>query len=90
MQNGGKEKALSLVDLAYRRAKAAKAAKKAMDGGKIIRKGATQKKKQPTERTQSRKEEMHDLFQSDMSERKSKKRSGMGGKKKSKFKSKSR
>lgn len=90
MQSGGKEKALSLVDLAYRRAKAAKAAKKAMDVGKIIRKGTTKKMKQPTEITQSRREEMQDLFQSDMSERKLKKKSGMGGKKKSKFKSKSR
>ncbi|PKI66360.1 hypothetical protein CRG98_013162 [Punica granatum] len=90
-ESGGKEKPLSLVDLAYRRAKAAKAAKKAMDAGKIVRKGASKKTKRPAERTQSRKKEMHELFQSDMSQQKSEKRSGIGGKKKSsKFKSKSR
>ncbi|KAK4752438.1 hypothetical protein SAY87_021236 [Trapa incisa] len=89
-ENGEKEKAVSLVDVAYRRAKAAKAAKKAMDAGKITRKGVTKKMKMPTERTQTRREEMQDLFQSDMGERKLRKKSSMGGKKKSSFKSKSR
>ncbi|XP_030528216.1 DEAD-box ATP-dependent RNA helicase 28 isoform X1 [Rhodamnia argentea] len=87
---GKKEKsALSLVDVAYRRAKAAKSVKKALDAGKIVRK-PSKKAKRTSERTPSRAEEMKELFQSDMSERKLKKRGAVTGKKKSKFKSKSR
>ncbi|XAR64204.1 RNA helicase [Bertholletia excelsa] len=91
---GGKEKAkkekggISLVDLAYRRAKAVKAAKKAVDAGKIV-KVQSKKTKSPQRATQSRTEEMRELFQSDISEKKQK-RNIPGGKKKSSFKSKSR
>lgn len=83
---------LSLVKLAYRRAKAVKAVKRAVDSGKIVKK-QNPKSKKSSHRTQSRSEEMRDLFQSDMSEQKQKRRgSGGAGKKKSKhsFKSKSR
>ncbi|KAK3444009.1 hypothetical protein EUGRSUZ_A00214 [Eucalyptus grandis] len=85
-----KEKSgLSLVEVAYRRAKAAKSVKKALDAGKIVRE-PSKKAKRISERTPSRAEEMKELFQSDMSERKLKKRGAVAGKKKSKFKSKSR
>ncbi|XP_015577149.1 DEAD-box ATP-dependent RNA helicase 28 [Ricinus communis] len=82
---------ISLVDLGYRRAKAAKAVKRAVDAGKIIQKAA-KKSKRPSQRTQPRTEEMRELFQSDMSERKQKKSSSVMGNKKSKnsFKSKAR
>ncbi|XP_038900039.1 DEAD-box ATP-dependent RNA helicase 28 [Benincasa hispida] len=83
---------LSLVKLAYRRAKAVKAVKRAVDSGKIVKK-QNQKTKKSSHRTQSRSEEMREMFQSDMSEQKQKRRgSGGVGKKKSKhsFKSKSR
>lgn len=95
LQGSGKNKkektGLSLVDLGYRRAKAVKAVKKAMDSGKIVQKKASKKSKQPPERTQSRTEEMQELFQSDMNERKQKRSSGTGNRKsKSSFKSKSR
>jgi ATP-dependent RNA helicase DDX27 len=96
LQGSGKNKkektGLSLVDLGYRRAKAAKAVKKAMDAGKFVQKKGSKKSKQPPERTQSRTEEMQELFQSDMSEKKQKRRSSGTGNKKSKnsFKSKSR
>eukprot|EP00258_Populus_trichocarpa_P034111 XP_024450130.1 DEAD-box ATP-dependent RNA helicase 28 [Populus trichocarpa] len=63
---------LSLVDLGYRRVKAAGAVKKALDAGKIVQKKAGKKSKPPPERTQSRTEEMRELFQRDMSERKQK------------------
>ena len=93
LQGSGKNKkektGLSLVDLGYRRAKAVKAVKKAMDSGKIVQKKAGKKSKQPTERTQSRTEEMHELFQSDMNERKQKRNTG-NRKSKNSFKSKSR
>ncbi|KAK2976650.1 hypothetical protein RJ640_008186 [Escallonia rubra] len=79
---------ISVVDLAYRRAKAVKAAKKAVDGGKIV-KNAGKKPKRPSQINQSRAEEMQELFQSDMSEKKQKKTLRVG-KKKSSFKSKSR
>jgi len=74
----------------YRRAKAVKAGKRALDAGKIVKKTG-EKSKRPTQKTQSRTEEMQELFQSDMSERKQK-RNVAAGKKKSKksFKSKSR
>ncbi|XP_061973164.1 DEAD-box ATP-dependent RNA helicase 28 isoform X1 [Populus nigra] len=91
-KNKKEKTGLSLVDLGYRRAKAAKAVKKAMDAGKFAQKKASKKSKQPPERTQSRTEEMQELFQSDMSEKKQKRRSSGTGNKKSKnsFKSKSR
>ncbi|KDP35421.1 hypothetical protein JCGZ_10804 [Jatropha curcas] len=92
---GGKSKeekaGMSLVDLGYRRAKAVKAVKRALDAGKIVQK-AGKKSKHPSLRTQSRKAEMQEIFQSDMSEKKQKRSSGGMGNKKSKnsFKSKSR
>lgn len=91
-KNKNEKTGLSLVDLGYRRAKAAKAVKKAMDAGKFVQKKGSKKSKQPPERTQSRTEEMQELFQSDMSEKKQKRRSSGTGNKKSKnsFKSKSR
>ncbi|XP_060199849.1 DEAD-box ATP-dependent RNA helicase 28 [Lycium barbarum] len=91
----GKEKTkkdksgISLVDVAYRRAKAVKAVNKAVDAGKIVRKAG--KKPKPKSRiSESRTEEMQDLFQNDMSEKKQRKPLHAGGKKKSSFKSKSR
>lgn len=82
---------MSLVDLGYRRAKAAKAVKRALDSGKIVHKAGKKSKRLP-ERTQSRTEEMRELFQSDMTEKKRTKSSGGTRSKKSKnsFKSKSR
>ncbi|KAF3452509.1 hypothetical protein FNV43_RR02942 [Rhamnella rubrinervis] len=80
---------MSLVDLAYRRAKAVKAVKKAVDAGKIVRK-ASKKSNRSSQRSQSRTGEMQELFQGDMSERKQKRISSGAGKKKSSFKSKSR
>ncbi|KAM7258647.1 hypothetical protein ACFE04_014388 [Oxalis oulophora] len=95
-QSNGKDKneksGLSLVDLAYRRAKAVKATKKALDSGKIVKKPSKTSKKAP-QKSHSRSEEMQDLFQSDMSEKKQSRGAGVAiGKKKSKnsFKSKSR
>ncbi|GKU90117.1 hypothetical protein SLEP1_g4157 [Rubroshorea leprosula] len=61
---------ISLVDLAYRRAKA-KAVKKAVDAGKMVKK-PRKKSKHPSQKTQSRTEEMRELFQDDMSEKKKK------------------
>ncbi|KAH7849415.1 hypothetical protein Vadar_017513 [Vaccinium darrowii] len=96
LQGHGKHKqkeksGISLMDLAYRRAKAVKAVKKAADAGKIVQKKSKQAKR-PSQTTQSRTEEMHELFQSEMSEKKQKRnlRGGGGAKKKSSFKSKSR
>lgn len=91
---GKKEKAgKSLVDLGYQRAKSLKAINKAHEGGKIMRKLVKTPKRLP-HRSQSRTDEMQELFQSDMSERKqSSKRSTHGmARKKSKhsFNSKSR
>lgn len=87
---GKKDKAgISLVDLAYRRAKAAKAVKKLADAGKIV-KTKSQKTKNLSKVNQSRTEEMREMFQSDMSEKKQKRNLRGGGKKKSSFKSKSR
>ncbi|KAJ7960731.1 DEAD-box ATP-dependent RNA helicase [Quillaja saponaria] len=93
-ENSGKNKkersGLTLVDLAYRRAKAVKAVKKALDAGKIVKNGKS-KSSRPSRRTQSRTEEMQELFKSDMTERKPKSSLGAGKKKpKSSFKSKSR
>lgn len=94
MQGSGKNKkekgGIPLVDLAYRRAKAVKAVKKALDSGKIVKK-SNKTSKHANQRTQSRTEEMRELFQNDMSERKQKSTSDAGRKKpKSSFKSKSR
>ncbi|QCD78377.1 DEAD-box ATP-dependent RNA helicase 28 [Vigna unguiculata] len=81
---------LSLVDLAYRRAKAVKAVKKAVDSGKIVKKSQKKSSNVPR-KTPSRTEEMRDLFQTDMKDKKPKRRGVGGGKKaKSSFKSKSR
>lgn len=92
LEGSGKNKkekgGISLVDVAYRRAKAVKAVKKAADAGKIDKK-TVKKTKRPSQGTQSRTDEMRDLFQSDMSEKKQKRNLHGGGKKKS-FKSKSR
>ncbi|CAN6720004.1 unnamed protein product [Malus baccata var. baccata] len=67
-----------LVDLAYQRAKSVKAAKKATDGGKIVRK-SNKKSSRPPRKTQPRTEEMQDVFQSDMSQRRqNRKSSGVG------------
>ncbi|KAJ1375233.1 P-loop containing nucleoside triphosphate hydrolase [Sesbania bispinosa] len=80
---------MSLVDLAYRRAKAVKAVKRALDSGKIVRK-SQKKSNNPSRKTPSRTEEMRELFQTDMKEKKTKKRGiGAGKKSKSSFKSKS-
>ncbi|XP_010246831.1 PREDICTED: DEAD-box ATP-dependent RNA helicase 28 [Nelumbo nucifera] len=90
--NSKKEKVGKLlVDVAYRRAKAAKAIKKARDAGKVVKKtGKTLKRH--SQRNQSRAEEMKELFQNDMSEKKQKRNTNGAGKRKSKnsFKSKSR
>lgn len=75
--------------MAYRRAKAAKAVKKAVDAGKLVKK-ATKRAKRSSDETTSRSEEMRELFQNDMSDRKLKKRGTGPAKRKSKFKSKSR
>ncbi|CAJ1964511.1 unnamed protein product [Sphenostylis stenocarpa] len=81
---------MSLVDLAYRRAKAVKAVKKALDSGKIVKKSQKKPSNAPR-KTPSRTEEMRDLFQTDMKDKKPKRRGVGGGKKsKSSFKSKSR
>ncbi|RDX68557.1 DEAD-box ATP-dependent RNA helicase 28 [Mucuna pruriens] len=79
---------MSLVDLAYRRAKAVKAVKKALDSGKIVKK-SNKKSNHTSRKTPSRTAEMRELFQTDMKDKKPKRR-GVGGKKKSSFKSKSR
>ncbi|KAL6851939.1 hypothetical protein ACP4OV_020124 [Aristida adscensionis] len=96
MENKGGKKAKkgqSLVDAAYRRAKSMKATSKRGPGAG---KGKVDKKtKQHSEKAPTRQEEMHDLFQSDMSEWKqgrSLKKNNSFARKKSKnsFKSKSR
>ncbi|KAK1262506.1 DEAD-box ATP-dependent RNA helicase 28 [Acorus gramineus] len=84
----------SLVDLAYRRAKSLKSITKAHEAGKMAKKAGNLAKH--TMKNQKRSEEMLDLFQSDMSEKKqsssSKKGINAGGRKKAKssFKSKAR
>ncbi|CAL0309750.1 unnamed protein product [Lupinus luteus] len=81
---------LSLVDLAYRRAKAVKAVKKALDSGKIVK--SKKKSSRPPQKTSSRTEEMRELFQTEIKDKKPNRR-GDGAAKKSKkssFKSKSR
>ncbi|XP_062112876.1 DEAD-box ATP-dependent RNA helicase 28 [Humulus lupulus] len=91
LEDSSDKKEMSLVDLAYRRAKAVKAKKKAVDAGKIVMKVA-KKSKHSSQRTQSRTEEMQELFEGDMTDKKQKRNvSGTGMKKsKSSFKSKSR
>ena len=79
------ESGIPLVDVAYRRAKAIKAGKKAQDAGKKPKKMG-KKAAQPPSRT----EEMRELFQTDMSERRLKKNVQKHGKSKNSFKSKSR
>ncbi|KAG5006666.1 hypothetical protein JHK82_024603 [Glycine max] len=90
---GGNKKekgGMSLVDLAYRRAKAVKAVKKALDSGKIVEKNKM-KSNNNSRKTPSRTAEMRELFQTDMKDKKSKRRGVGGGKKsKSSLKSKSR
>lgn len=68
-----------------------KAKKKAADAGKFVRKVEKRSKRPTTQKTQSRTQEMEELFQSDMNEKKLKRHlRGGGPKKKSSFKSKSR
>ncbi|XP_031476571.1 DEAD-box ATP-dependent RNA helicase 28 [Nymphaea colorata] len=83
----------SLVDIGYRRAKSVKASQKAQQAGKIVG-NAKKKLGKASHRHKSRKEEMKDLFQSEMSSKKREMKTTHGGgrKKNSKnsFKSKSR
>ncbi|KAK7859215.1 dead-box atp-dependent rna helicase 28 [Quercus suber] len=79
-KNKNEKTGLSLVELGYRRAKAVKAVKKALDTGKIVKKN-TKKSEHPNQRQQSRTREMQELFQSDMSEKKQKRNSVPGKKK---------
>ncbi|KAG6519460.1 hypothetical protein ZIOFF_022954 [Zingiber officinale] len=58
----------SLVDVGYRRAKSMKAMKKMQDAGKKLPKSA--KNNQLAQKNSSRKEEMLELFQNDMSDKK--------------------
>ncbi|KAJ9542593.1 hypothetical protein OSB04_029099, partial [Centaurea solstitialis] len=89
-RNKKEKSGISLVDLAYRRAKAAKGAKKAADAGRVVRTTGGKKTKKPNSHlNKSRPEEMKELFQGDMSEKKQKRSSQGGGKKSSSFKSKS-
>ncbi|PIN17291.1 ATP-dependent RNA helicase [Handroanthus impetiginosus] len=88
-KNKKEKNGIPLVDVAYRRAKAVKAAKKAVDAGKIVKK-TVNKPKHPTQKTKSRTEEMQELFQDDMSEKRQKRTLRGGGQRKSSFKSKSR
>nr|KYP60880.1 DEAD-box ATP-dependent RNA helicase 28 [Cajanus cajan] len=89
-ENKKEKGGMSLVDLAYRRAKAVKAVKKALDSGKIVQKNKKKSNNAPR-KTSSRTEEMRELFQTDMKDKKTKRRGVGGGKKsKSSFKSKSR
>ncbi|ONK72634.1 uncharacterized protein A4U43_C04F21440 [Asparagus officinalis] len=87
-ENTGK----SLVDVAYRRAKSMKSVMKARESGKTL-KNSSKRGKPPSQKSQTRKEEMVDLFQNDMTEEKqARAKSNAFGRKKSKssFKSKSR
>lgn len=81
-----------LVDLAYRRAEAVKAENKAArDVGNMMKK-ASKISHRPPHRTQSRTDEMREMFQGDISQKRHKGKAGGPGKKKPKhsFKSKSR
>ncbi|XP_071691532.1 DEAD-box ATP-dependent RNA helicase 28-like [Rutidosis leptorrhynchoides] len=86
-RNNKQKDGISLVDLAYRRAKAAKGAKKAADAGRVVR--TNKKSKKSSHSNKSRPEEMKELFQNDMSEKKQKRSASGGVKKSSSFKSKS-
>ncbi|CAD5164192.1 unnamed protein product [Musa acuminata subsp. malaccensis] len=95
-EGGNKKKTRqSLVDLAYKRAKSVKAMKKMHEAGRNLKKTIKYKNK-PVQKDQTRKEEMLELFQNDMSDKKQarigKKSSNVSGQRKSKssFKSKSR
>ncbi|KAM1818971.1 hypothetical protein FF1_000666 [Malus domestica] len=81
---------MPLVDLAYRRAKTMKAAQKTTDAGKTLKK-SSKRCNLPARRTQSRTDEMRDLFHSDITERKHNRKLGGAGmtKSKSSFKSNS-
>ncbi|CAN6711004.1 unnamed protein product [Malus baccata var. baccata] len=81
---------MPLVDLAYRRAKAMKTAQKTTDAGKTLKK-SSKRCNLPPQRTQSRTDEMRDLFHSDITERKHNRKLGGAGmtKSKSSFKSNS-
>ncbi|URE26332.1 hypothetical protein MUK42_36070 [Musa troglodytarum] len=95
--DGGNKKKTrqSLVDLAYKRAKSVKTMKKMHEAGRNLKKTIKNKNK-PVQKDQTRKEEMLELFQNDMSDKKQarigKKSSNVSGRRKSKssFKSKSR
>lgn len=63
-KNKKEKTGISLVDVAYRRAKAAKAVKKALDAGKIVKKGKN-KSNNSSQKNSSRTEEMRELFQTD-------------------------
>lgn len=93
LQGSGKDKkekaGISMVDLAYRRAKAVKAKQKALDAGKIVKSNG-KKSKHSSQESNSRAKEMRELFHSDMSEKKQKRTGGIGKKPKHSFKSKSR
>lgn len=93
LQGSGKDKkekaGVSMVDLAYRRAKAVKAKQKALDAGKIVKSNG-KKLKHSSQESNSRAKEMRELFHSDMSEKKQKRTGGIGKKPKHSFKSKSR
>lgn len=93
LQGSGKDKkekaGVSMVDLAYRRAKAVKAKQKALDAGKIVKSNG-KKSKHSSQESNSRAKEMRELFHSDMSEKKQKRTGGIGKKPKHSFKSKSR
>ncbi|KAH9759138.1 DEAD-box ATP-dependent RNA helicase 28 [Citrus sinensis] len=75
LQGSGKDKkekaGISMVDLAYRRAKAVKAKQKALDAGKIVKSNG-KKSKHSSQESNSRAKEMRELFHSDMSEKKQK------------------
>ncbi|GAU27184.1 hypothetical protein TSUD_107750 [Trifolium subterraneum] len=84
---------LTLADLAYRRAKAVKATKRALDSGKIVKKPQKKSNKSNPSRkpSSSKTEDMRELFQNDMKDKKPKQKgSGIGKKAKKSFKSKSR
>ncbi|KAI3922627.1 hypothetical protein MKX01_006316 [Papaver californicum] len=80
-----------LVDVAKRSAKAVKAVNKAQAAGKFVKKVEKKTSKHASQRTQSKPEEMKELFQSDMHDKKQKKTTQGAMKKNTKsFKSKSR
>ncbi|KAH7429254.1 hypothetical protein KP509_09G038600 [Ceratopteris richardii] len=92
----GKQGGATMADLAYRRAKAAKAVDKARLSGKFRRAGLSHDKQRPNlHREKKKKAEMEELFQDDMNKAKKAQRSHLkGGRKpgvpKKAFKSKAR